>query len=138
MTYLEIKYKRNNPHYCSLILLSFLHFLFPQSSTGSVRKAVENVIESVGHYPNGGSADISLQCAQVCRSSPAPSSSHVSIIHATPPLPTRHHTGRRLRNSPRQNEAVPSRTISTQTGMSIQRDFLYVNTWLEHCRVSTF
>ena len=103
---------------------SDLSLFFFQSSTGSLRRAVQNVIEQVGHYPT---ADISLQCGQICRSSPAASSSHVSVAsHATPPLAVE-------KPGP---TAVKSRTISTQTGSSIQRDFFHVNNWLDHCIVS--
>jgi hypothetical protein len=116
-------------HFIHSLYLSYVWVLFFQTSTGSIRNAVENVIQNVGDYPQGASADISLPCAQTCRSSPLHSSSHVSVLSQTNPAPTTENTTTYASNA--------RRTISTQTGRSIQRDFFYVNNWLDHCRVST-
>ena len=96
---------------------------------GSLREAVESVLDSVGQYNADLTDDPSLPCGQGPPTSPAVSSSYAgphNLSGASEVMPT---------NSPPRTPPR-LRSISTRTGQTVEGDFFYLNRWLDRCRVS--
>jgi hypothetical protein len=96
---------------------------------GSLREAVESVLDSVGQYNADLTDDSSLPCGQGPPTSPTVSSSYAgphNLSGYSEVTPT---------NSPPRTPPR-LRSISTQTGQTVEGDFFYLNRWLDRCRVS--